>query len=109
MRALPIDTTMAFQPTVDIRTGSVFAYEALVRGVDGRSAGEVMSVVSADLIYRFDQACRVRAIELDGRLFAPDDGAKRSINIKPNAVYEPNGASARRSQRRDVSASPPND
>lgn len=87
--ALPIDITMAFQPIVDIRTGDVFAYEALVRGVDGRSAGDILSAVSPELIYRFDQACRVKAIELAGRLFAPDDGAKLSINFMPNAVYEP--------------------
>ena len=88
--ALPVDITMAFQPIVDVRTGGVFAYEALVRGVDGRSAGEILSVVSPELIYRFDQACRVKAIELAGRLFATDDGAKLSINFMPNAVYEPN-------------------
>ena len=28
--------TMAFQPIGDIETGAVFAYEALVRGVDGQ-------------------------------------------------------------------------
>ncbi len=86
--------TMAFQPIVDIRTGSVFAYEALVRGTDGRSAGEVLSGIEPDMIYKFDQACRVKAIELAGALFAPDGdqggGAKLSINFMPNAVYEPN-------------------
>ncbi len=82
--------TMAFQPIVDIRTGSVFAYEALVRGTDGQSAGEVLSGIDPDMIYKFDQACRVKAIELAGALFAPDDAAKLSINFMPNAVYEPN-------------------
>ncbi len=43
--------TMAFQPTVDISTGTVFAYEALVRGTGDRSAGEVPSGVDADTIY----------------------------------------------------------
>jgi EAL domain-containing protein (putative c-di-GMP-specific phosphodiesterase class I) len=86
---LPIAITMAFQPIVDIRTGRVFAYEALVRGVDGQSAGAVLSSVSPELIYKFDQTCRVKAIELAGGLFAPDDGAKLSINFMPNAVYEP--------------------
>jgi EAL domain-containing protein (putative c-di-GMP-specific phosphodiesterase class I) len=87
--ALPIDITMAFQPIVDVTTGTVFAYEALVRGVDGRLAREVLADISPDLIYRFDQACRVKAIELAGGLFPPDDGAKLSINFMPNAVYEP--------------------
>ncbi len=82
--------TMAFQPIVDIATGSVFAYEALVRGTDGQSAGEVLSSIEPDMIYKFDQACRVKAIELAGALFAPADDAKLSINFMPNAVYEPN-------------------
>ncbi|KQN94437.1 diguanylate phosphodiesterase [Sphingomonas sp. Leaf231] len=86
---LPIDITMAFQPIVDIGTGRVFGYEALVRGIDGRSAGDVLSGVSPDMIYKFDQTCRVTAIELAGRLFSPDDGARLSINFMPNAVYEP--------------------
>ncbi|VXD07290.1 EAL domain-containing protein (Putative c-di-GMP-specific phosphodiesterase class I) [Sphingomonas sp. T1] len=81
--------TMAFQPIVNIETGAVFAYEALVRGVDGQSAGDVLSSVGHDMIYKFDQACRVKAIKLAGRLFAPDGDAKLSINFMPNAVYEP--------------------
>ncbi|MEG3084309.1 EAL domain-containing protein [Sphingomonas sp. PB2P12] len=82
--------TMAFQPIVDIHTGSVFAYEALVRGTEGQSAGQVLAGIEPDMIYKFDQACRVKAIELAGTLFAPDDGVKLSINFMPNAVYEPN-------------------
>ncbi len=86
---LKMAITMAFQPIVDITTGSVFAYEALVRGTKGQSAGEILSSVDPDMIYKFDQACRVKAIELAGRLFAPDGAAKLSINFMPNAVYEP--------------------
>ena len=89
-KPLGMAITMAFQPIVDIGTGSVFAYEALVRGADGQSAGEVLSGVDPEMIYKFDQTCRVKAIELAGGLFAPDDGAKLSINFMPNAVYEPN-------------------
>jgi EAL domain-containing protein (putative c-di-GMP-specific phosphodiesterase class I) len=86
---LGMEITMAFQPIVDIRTSSIFAYEALVRGLDGQSAGDVLSAVGPDMIYKFDQTCRVKAIELAGRLFAPADHAKLSINFMPNAVYEP--------------------
>ncbi|RZL81980.1 MAG: EAL domain-containing protein, partial [Sphingomonas sp.] len=32
--------TMAFQPVVDIESGAVFAYEALVRGADEGFVGE---------------------------------------------------------------------
>lgn len=86
---LKMAITMAFQPIVDIQTGAVFAYEALVRGTEGQSAGDVLGSVEPEMIYKFDQRCRVTAIELAGRLFAPGDGAKLSINFMPNAVYEP--------------------
>ncbi|KQM62809.1 diguanylate phosphodiesterase [Sphingomonas sp. Leaf17] len=82
--------TMAFQPIVDIGSGTVFAYEALVRGQNGQSAGEILSGIDPDMIYKFDQTCRVKAIELAGGLFAPGGAAKLSINFMPNAVYEPN-------------------
>ena len=32
---LPFDFTMAFQPIMDLEVDRPFAYEALVRGVDG--------------------------------------------------------------------------
>lgn len=85
---LPVAFTMAFQPIVDVVAGRVFAYEALVRGQDGQSAGEILARIEPKMIYKFDQACRAKAIELAGHLFAPDD-AKLSINFMPNAVYEP--------------------
>ncbi len=83
---LPI--TMAFQPIVDVRSGEVFAYEALVRGKDGRGAGEVLSTVSADNRYAFDQTCRTTAISLASDLGMASI-ANLSINFLPNAVYEP--------------------
>ncbi len=67
----PIAFTMAFQPIVDVVLGRVFAYEALVRGPAGEPAGAILSQVQPDMIYRFDQGCRVKAIELAGRLFSP--------------------------------------
>ena len=84
---LPI--TMAFQPIVDVRTETVFAYEALVRGQDGRSAADVLAQVSSDNRYAFDQLCRTTAIDLASKLDMASDGASLSINFLPNAVYEP--------------------
>lgn len=85
--SLPI--TMAFQPIVDIATGTVFAHEALVRGVAGEGAGAVLSQVSDENRYTFDQQCRVAAIELAAKLDMAAAGANLSINFLPNAVYEP--------------------
>lgn len=81
--------TMAFQPIVNITDGSVFAQEALVRGTDGQGAGEVLSNVSDQNRYAFDQACRVKAIELAAGLKIAEAGSLLSINFLPNAIYEP--------------------
>lgn len=80
--------TMAFQPIVDVRARRVWGYEALVRGENGESAGEILAQVTEQTQYRFDQACRVRAIEMAGTLFTAPD-TRLSINFLPNAVYEP--------------------
>lgn len=81
--------TMAFQPIVDVASHSVYAYEALVRGVDGHGAAEVLAQVSEHNRYAFDQLCRTRAIELAAQLELTNCGASVSINFMPNAVYEP--------------------
>jgi EAL domain-containing protein (putative c-di-GMP-specific phosphodiesterase class I) len=86
---LPFDFTMAFQPIVDLARGKIWGYEALVRGTAGESAGSILSQVTNETLYKFDQACRVRAIELAGRLLPLDDDTMLSINFMPNAVYEP--------------------
>ncbi|GJD66884.1 EAL domain-containing protein [Methylobacterium frigidaeris] len=85
---LPFAFTMAFQPIIDIRQNRIWGYEALVRGEAGQGAGWVLGQVDEVNRYRFDQACRVRAIELAGILF-PDNETRLSINFMPNAVYEP--------------------
>lgn len=81
---------MAFQPIVDVsRGGAIFAYEALVRGAAGEGAGAVLARVGPRDLYTFDQACRVAAIEEASRLGLAGTGALLSINILPNAVYDP--------------------
>ncbi len=86
----PLDFTftMAFQPIVDISHNRVWGYEALVRGTEGQGAGHILSQVDETNRYKFDQACRVKAIELAGVLIEDPD-TKLSINFMPNAVYEP--------------------
>ena len=86
---LGFELTMAFQPIVNVAQRTVYAYEALVRGVDGASAGAMLSRVTAETRYTFDQQCRVKAIELASRLGIPERDAKLSINFMPGAVYSP--------------------
>lgn len=85
---LPFAFTMAFHPIVDIEKNEIWGYEALVRGIEGQGAGYILGQVNDDNRYRFDQACRTKAIELAGGLFPAGD-VRLSINFLPNAVYEP--------------------
>ncbi|MDB5505444.1 MAG: Diguanylate phosphodiesterase [Devosia sp.] len=87
--AFPIDFTMAFQPIVDLSANRIWGYEALVRGRNGEGAGAVLAAVTETNRYTFDQACRVRAIELAGTKLPKSSTARLSINFMPNAVYEP--------------------
>ncbi|EKM98216.1 MULTISPECIES: EAL domain-containing protein [unclassified Acidocella] len=80
---------MAFQPIVDVEARSVFAYEALVRGPAGESAGSILQTIGQSELYAFDQACRVTAIETAAALSLGDSSCDLSINFLPNAVYEP--------------------
>jgi len=82
--ALDIPFSMAFQPIVDVSRGCIFGYEALVRGRNGEGAGAVLGRVDHTNRYRFDQACRVKAIDVAARLGLQ---GMLSINFLPNAVY----------------------
>lgn len=77
---------MAFQPIVDIEARRIAGYEALVRGPAGEPAGTVLSRITAENRYVFDQACRVQAITQAAALGLD---RKLSINFLPNAVYSP--------------------
>lgn len=81
--------TMAFQPIVDVANRSVYAYEALVRGINGEGAGSILSQVTEENRYAFDQGCRVKAIELAAKLGLAQTGARLSVNFMPGAVYSP--------------------
>lgn len=84
-----IPFAMAFQPIVDTDTRKPFAYEALVRGIDGAGAYQILSGVDETNRYSFDQACRVKAIETAMAAGLMQGDAKLSINFLPNAVYSP--------------------
>ena len=84
--ALDFSFSMAFQPIYDFAAADVWGWEALVRGVNGEGAFSVLSKVTDENRYAFDQQCRIRAIELAHSLGMP---GRLSINFLPNAVYEP--------------------
>ena len=76
----------AYQPIVDLETRSIYAHEALVRGPQGEGAATVLAQVNDDNRYRFDQACRVKAIKGASALGMTEC---LSINFLPNAIYKP--------------------
>lgn len=83
---LDFEITMAFQPIVNINTRSIFAHEALVRGINNESASEIFKKVNEENRYCFDQACRVKAIQVASELGLD---TFLSINFMPRAVYRP--------------------
>ena len=88
-KGLDFALSMAFQPIFDIRTGQPWAYEALVRGPENQPAAQILSTVTPENRYAFDQACRVAAIEKSVAAGILQGDAKLSINFLPNAIYSP--------------------
>jgi EAL domain-containing protein (putative c-di-GMP-specific phosphodiesterase class I) len=86
VKSLGFGFSYAFQPIVDTLGRVIFAHEALVRGEAGESASSVLSKVNPDNRYRFDQACRVKAIKTASHIGLR---SRLSINFMPNAIYRP--------------------
>ena len=76
----------AYQPIVDFGKRTIFAHEALVRGQNGESAASILAQVNDGNRYRFDQLCRVKAVQGAALLGMQEF---LSINFLPNAVYKP--------------------
>lgn len=83
---LDFEISMAFQPIVNTTTRQVFAQEALVRGPDRAPASTILARVHDGNRYQFDQACRIKAVQLAAKLGVQ---SALSINFMPNAVYQP--------------------
>lgn len=76
----------AYQAIVDVASRTTYAHEALVRGPAGEGALSVLSQVNDQNRYRFDQACRVKAIKTAAQLGIRE---RIAINFLPNAIYKP--------------------
>lgn len=99
---LGFDFAYAYQPVVDVATRGIWGHEALVRGPAGEGADTVLSRVDDTNRYRFDQACRVRALDEAARLGIRE---RVSINFMPNAIYRPEvciGATLRAARANDI-------
>jgi EAL domain-containing protein (putative c-di-GMP-specific phosphodiesterase class I) len=78
---------MAFQPIVDIKRRTIFAYEALVRGTEQESATDILGQVTEETRAAFDQSCRIKAMILAQQLGLADQGALLSVNFMPGVHY----------------------
>jgi EAL domain-containing protein (putative c-di-GMP-specific phosphodiesterase class I) len=75
--------SFAFQPIADIASRKVFAYEALVRGRAGESAGQVFERVPVQELHAFDHAARIEAVRLAARLGL---ATRISLNVLPGSI-----------------------
>ncbi len=86
-----IEFSFAFQPIVNARTHEVISFEALVRGPGGEPSAEVFSRIPRSGLLLFDQACRLKAIQLASRL---NLHTLLNINLLPKSIF-PNGLNIR--------------
>jgi EAL domain-containing protein (putative c-di-GMP-specific phosphodiesterase class I) len=75
--------SFAFQPIVDIDSLSVFAYEALVRGLANESAASIFGAIGPQDLHAFDRAARVRAVALAASLGLE---TSLSLNLLPQSL-----------------------
>ena len=78
------DYSFAFQPIVNASNREIVAFEALVRGPCGELSADVFSRVPRENLYRFDQACCLKAIRVAKRLNLQ---TRLNINLFPNAIH----------------------
>ena len=82
--------TSVFEPIVDVKTRTVFGYEALSRGPEGSALHSPMvlfeSAAEHDLVFQLDCLCRRRALE--GARDLPGK-AKLFLNVRPTTIHDP--------------------
>jgi len=76
--------SFAFQPIVNASKREVISFEALVRGPAGELSADVFARVPRKNLYRFDQACRLKAIHVAKR---HNLQTHLNINLFPNVLH----------------------
>jgi len=62
--ALDAGFSFAFQPILSLDSMAIQGHEALVRGLGGEPAASVIAAIRPENLVCFDQACRMRALEV---------------------------------------------
>jgi blue light- and temperature-responsive anti-repressor len=82
--------TFAFQPIVKVTSGEIISFEALVRGLHGESAHQVLSQVDPLDLHKLDLQLRREAIRLASMLGGPChlnlNLMPRSLALSPDAI-----------------------
>jgi EAL domain-containing protein (putative c-di-GMP-specific phosphodiesterase class I) len=83
--------TSVYEPIVDVKTRTVFGYEALARGPEGSDLRSPLTLFgiaeNEDLVFELD--CLCRASGLEGAIDYPS-GTKLFLNIRPTTIHDPN-------------------
>jgi EAL domain-containing protein (putative c-di-GMP-specific phosphodiesterase class I) len=85
-RLVGTDISFAFQTIMDATEFEVVGFEALVRGIKNETAAQVISRISHDQRFDFDQACRIRAIEAAAEFEIDGDLHLNATDIKASNV-----------------------
>jgi hypothetical protein len=68
IETLNFDFTFAYQPILDLKAFNIFIHEALVLGINSKSAFRVLAKINDCNRYRFYQDCRDKAVKLAAQL-----------------------------------------
>ncbi len=84
------EVSSVYEPIVDVKTKTVFGYEALVRGPEGspfRTPGALFQAAEEQgLIFELD--CLCRRAGLDGAIGLPS-GTALFLNVRPTTIHDP--------------------
>ena len=75
---------IAYQPIVNVQTRSIVAYEALTRGMDGRSYPELTAAMDIAALRRFHKVTSDTALRRAVELGILDLGAALTVNLQPD-------------------------
>ncbi len=75
--------SFAFQPIINVEAGKIESFEALVRGANGESAGQVFQQVPEAKKYYFDELLRTEAIPLAMKLGVT---CHLNLNLLPRCI-----------------------
>lgn len=75
-RASRLGYTFAFQPIIHAGHGVIFSHEALIRGLGGESAAEVLAGIDPEIRHQFDERSRLASLACAASL-----GLKTRLNL----------------------------